>query len=358
MPKVSVLMPNYNYSAYVAEAIQSVLDQTFTDFQLVISDDCSTDASAEVIRRFTDPRIRFIQQEHNLGLVGNYNTLVMEGCGDYLAFINSDDVWKPDKLGKQVALMEEKPNIGACFTQVDMIGNAIPAVSESLFCTGNQTNAAYLRQLYLYGNLFCYPSVLLRASATAGCLMQNGALRQLPDFDLWCRLLCVTDVAVVEEKLTSFRFHKEVENISTMNRVNGIRAGREGGWILADMITALPDDLFREAFSEFFRDQKAASPEALRCERYFLMLDVESFVGHLDEYALRYYYQNAQDPAFLRCMEEQYRYTWRDLHAYTGRPGPWSSYDILNFRNSLSWRITKPLRAFADLLARCGLLKR
>ncbi|MEN8218212.1 MAG: glycosyltransferase family 2 protein [Pseudomonadota bacterium] len=115
MPTVSVVMPVYNVERYVAASIQSVLDQTFTDFELLIVDDGGTDESLTICQKFDDPRIKIIRQR-NRGLAGARNTGIRHAKGQYIALLDSDDLWKPEKLAKHVEHLDNSPKVGISFS--------------------------------------------------------------------------------------------------------------------------------------------------------------------------------------------------------------------------------------------------
>lgn len=116
MQQVSVIIPVYGVEAYIAEAIQSVLDQTYQDFELLIVDDESPDLSVEICRQFTDPRIKILHQK-NRGLAGARNTGIRHAQGAYLAFLDGDDLWLPEKLAQHVEHLEQCPQVGVSFSR-------------------------------------------------------------------------------------------------------------------------------------------------------------------------------------------------------------------------------------------------
>nr|WP_233222667.1 glycosyltransferase family 2 protein [Chroococcidiopsis sp. CCALA 051] len=116
MKKVSVILPVYNVEQYVTEAVNSVLAQTYPYFELIVIDDGSTDRSMTICQQFTDPRIKFIHQQ-NRGLAGARNTGIRYAQGEYLAFLDSDDLWLPEKLEKHVAHLDNSPNVGVSFSR-------------------------------------------------------------------------------------------------------------------------------------------------------------------------------------------------------------------------------------------------
>jgi glycosyltransferase involved in cell wall biosynthesis len=114
MKKISVIIPVYGVEKYIASTVQSVLDQTYKNFEILIIDDASRDKSIEICQNFTDPRIKIIHQA-NRGLAGARNTGIRHAQGEYLAFLDGDDLWLPQKLEKQIERLENSPTIGLSF---------------------------------------------------------------------------------------------------------------------------------------------------------------------------------------------------------------------------------------------------
>lgn len=111
-PKISVLIPTYNYGRFLDETIQSVLSQTYTDFELVVVDNCSTDNTIEVVQPYlVDKRVRFYRNETNIGLVGNWNKCLELAQGEYIKFLCADDKFHPLLLQQFAAVMEQHPQV-------------------------------------------------------------------------------------------------------------------------------------------------------------------------------------------------------------------------------------------------------
>jgi glycosyltransferase involved in cell wall biosynthesis len=122
MPTVSVIIPTYNRAKLLGRAIQSVLDQTYQDFELFIVDDASTDDTESLVQSFNSPKIRYIRHRQNKGISGARNTGIRSAGGDYIALQDSDDEWLPDKLEKQMrALAAAPPEVGIAYTGFYMI---------------------------------------------------------------------------------------------------------------------------------------------------------------------------------------------------------------------------------------------
>ena len=120
-PTVSVVIASYNHEKYVAETIESVLNQTFQDFEIIITDDGSSDKTVEMIKQFSDPRINLFVFEKNKGACSALNNSIINSKGKYIACLNSDDSWELNKLEKQVKFLDENPDIGAVFTNAKII---------------------------------------------------------------------------------------------------------------------------------------------------------------------------------------------------------------------------------------------
>ena len=213
-PTVSVVMPVYNVEAYVAEAIASVLAQTFTDFELLIVDDGGNDRSVEICCGFDDPRIRIISQP-NRGLAGARNTGIIEARGRYIALLDSDDRWLPEKLALHVIHLENNPAIGVSFSPsrfIDQAGKPMrirqrPKLDRitpaDIFCRNPVGNgsAPVLRREALETVAFRAPGEPLRT-----CYFDE-TLRQSEDIEMWLRLALAGGVkfAGIAPALTEYR---------------------------------------------------------------------------------------------------------------------------------------------------------
>ena len=121
MPTVSVLIPSYNHEKFVRECIQSVLNQTFQDFEIIITDDGSTDHTTDVIESFDDPRIKLFKFHKNQGATVAANNCIRHATGKYIAMLSSDDAWYPQKLAVQVKYLDTHPKVAVVFGKVDWI---------------------------------------------------------------------------------------------------------------------------------------------------------------------------------------------------------------------------------------------
>lgn len=204
MPTFSIVMSVYNGQPYLAQAIESMLKQTFRDFEFIIIDDNSTDGSQDVIRSFKDPRIRFIQNEKNLGLAQSLNRGLDEARGNYIARMDADDISKPNRLALQFEYLESHPGVGILGTLTNYIHGGWMVKDYRPTTTGA------IRAYMLFANPMVHPAVCMRKSLIeAHGLRYDTTYSRSEDYDLWSRALEHTEAANLEQALFKCRIHKQ-----------------------------------------------------------------------------------------------------------------------------------------------------
>ena len=202
-PKVSVAIPVYNRERYVAAAIDSILAQGFTDFELLAIDDGSTDASRAVIEAYDDPRIRLVANHPNAGIAATRNRAVGLARGEYLAFLDSDDVACPDRLARQVAFLDAHPDVaavGAWVAWIDSDGRALGRVKR--MATAPDDIAA--QRLFRPGIV---NSAAMARTAVLRQFPHRADLRVGEDFEMWARFAAAHRVANLPAVLVRCREH-------------------------------------------------------------------------------------------------------------------------------------------------------
>lgn len=228
-PTVSVIIPSYNHERFVKECIDSVLSQTFQDFEIVITDDNSTDRTVEIIRSFGDPRIKLFVNTENRGACITSNNCIRHSKGRYIAMLSSDDAWYPEKLAVQVKYLEDHPRIAAVFGKVDWIdenGDLIKHEGfpfKDVFEVKNKTRYEWLGHFFKYGNCLCHPSSLIRKEFYDEVGWLNPSFANLPDFDLWIRLCLKYDIHILDQRLIKFRRMNAEKNASSDTLTNRVR---------------------------------------------------------------------------------------------------------------------------------------
>jgi len=211
-PKISVLVPTYNYARFLPEAIESVLAQEFRDFELLIVDDCSSDDTAGVVQPFCarDARVRFAANPSNLGMVNNWNCCLEQARGEYIKFLFGDDkLCHPQALGKMVALLERHPSATLAASARVILDDKSKVVDVWRPLTEGCHNGREIITAYLMENgktLVGEPSAVLfrKSDARRGF---DARYRQIVDVEMWFHLLENGDLAYTREPLCAFRCH-------------------------------------------------------------------------------------------------------------------------------------------------------
>lgn len=202
MPKVTVLMPVYNGEDHLRDAMESILQQTFTDFEFLIIDDGSTDQSVSIVRSYRDPRIRIIRNETNLKLVNTLNKGIDLAKGKYIARMDCDDISLPGRLRAQVELLDQNPSIGLCGTAAMMMND------RGIVRHPEHHND--IRCQLLFNSSFIHPTVMIRKSVlTQYKLYYDSTIIYAQDYDLWVCMSEVTLVRNLPEVLLHYRVHKQ-----------------------------------------------------------------------------------------------------------------------------------------------------
>ena len=260
MPKVTIILTSYNHAAYIAAAIESALNQTFKDFELLIVDDGSSDDSRKIIQTFNDPRIKVFLYEINRGPVIAISEAFKSAQGKYIAVHHSDDIWSLDKLEKQVNFLDNNPNYAACFTWADFVDEHGEVMElddndfyKKVFEQPNRTRAEWLNYFFYNANCLCHPSAMLRREAYEKFrLLDSNGFWQLPDLLMWIRLCFHAEIFIMPERLTKFRLRRErQENTSATTFDKLVRADLEFFLIAQEFVDSFTDDEF---FLQVFPD--------------------------------------------------------------------------------------------------------
>lgn len=216
MPKISVIMPAYNASKTIKESILSVLNQTYKDFELIIVNDCSNDDTKSIIREYVekDSRIVYFENEFNSGASYSRNRAISCAKGEWIAFLDSDDIWKNDKLEKQIKLIEDVPDATIVYTASSFINSdgvpysyVLPAEKETTYKT------------LLKKNLISCSSAIVKASIMKSIKMPNDSMHE--DYFVWLTILKSCDCAYgINEPLLIYRLSN---NSKSSNRIKSAK---------------------------------------------------------------------------------------------------------------------------------------
>ena len=224
--KVSICIPVYNGEKTIQQTIDSVLNQTYKNIEVVICDNQSTDNTVEIIKSNTDSRIFFYQNEENVGMAGNWNECLKRATGDYIHFLCADDYILPDCIGKKTKVLDSNPKVIMVSSATDIVNENDKLVMRRIRQRHNVILDGYkLAKKSLHrGNLFGEPSnIMFRKSALekSGVFSLNSYYTT--DWELWVKLAVLGKVAYLKEPLTVYR-------ISTSNTTSSLKMKK----ILAD----------------------------------------------------------------------------------------------------------------------------
>jgi glycosyltransferase involved in cell wall biosynthesis len=226
--KISVILTSFNHAKYLREAIDSTLAQTFTDFELIIWDDASTDNSWKIIQSYSDPRIKAFRNERQRRGVYGINRAITEIAeSEYIAIHHSDDIWELSKLEKQVKFLDSNPETGAVFSNVQIIDEYGNYQENFWFDNQVKSRWQFLNDIFFIKNHLANPSVLIRKECYDQVGLYGFGLAQCADAEMWSRLLLKFNIHVLQEKLIRHRLFTNNTNASSMTLGNRIRLNNE-----------------------------------------------------------------------------------------------------------------------------------
>lgn len=213
------MMTTYNRERFIAEAIESVLKQTYKNWELLILDDASKDSTSSIVAKYTnDPRIKYLPSETNLGITKNRNRGFHGEIGKYIAVLDSDDLWLHDqKLAKQVEFIETHGRCVAVGTNVVVIDENSEEIGAFLY----ETNDKFIRRQILLQNQFTHSSLLIRSSVLNLPNPYNESTPIWEDYELILQIGLKGELANLPEKMTAYRKHEN--NISKTAKLNGAK---------------------------------------------------------------------------------------------------------------------------------------
>ena len=213
--KVSVIMSVYNRENYIKSSLESLLCQTFKDFEIIIIDDCSTDKSVEIIESYSDNRIKLIKNKENKGITYNLNRAIELSQGEYIARMDDDDICLPNRLECQVKFLDKHKKVDLVCSQALFFGDKEGPTSLLI------NNCNYIKNYLCYRNIIVHPSVMFRKSSD---IRYDENYIKAQDSEAWFREFVINgkNVAYISKPLLNYRHHSGQTNVSIQN-ANGLR---------------------------------------------------------------------------------------------------------------------------------------
>ena len=224
-PSVAVCIPTFNRSAYLRQAIESVLGQTWPSYSILVSDNASTDDTADVVAAFDDPRISYARLERNVGWLSNFNASLDRVDAEFVVVLGDDDQLLPTFLEETVAALEAEPRVGLVHTAFDLVGADGELLlggvnwTDGLVADTIETGDEFIRRSMRWSCRVCASTVLMRAGALPEVRFDPIDL-PAADFGLWLRIALNWDVAFLAKPLVRYRIH-EASDSATWGAAEG-----------------------------------------------------------------------------------------------------------------------------------------
>ncbi len=306
-PLVSVILPAYNHEEFVADAIESVLNQTYQNIEFLVADDASTDHTAEIIKRYSEHLAGEFYFTENAGARGRF--LRKKATGKYIALASSDDFWEPDKLALQVDYLEKHDDVAACFTWCSYVDENKCELNEKRFIQKNRTRYEWMSYFWENDNVLCHPSILIRREEYIQLIDVGNGYRQIPDMYMWMELVQHADIHIIPKmlvKMTRF-MNDKADNTSLNTDKNGLRHMIELDGCWNSVIRKMDGEFFSKAFHDKMIHPEAKEEPAITCEKFFLMIG--SGRWWMQANAIRFFQEVYDDEAVRECFADQYSFT-------------------------------------------------
>lgn len=251
--KTSVVITSFNHEAFVGEAIDSVLSQTLKPEEVIVVDDCSTDASLGVIKKF-ERHIKVVSNTRNLGGARTASTGIEMASGDLVAMLNSDDKWEASKLQKQLHFMSEN-KLDCSFTTAQIIDSTStlmesPPQGLEVFQRKLPINGNFLFHFLNHGNFLCHSSMLAKRSLFEKTGFYDARLKQLPDYSKWIDFAKIGKIGIVPEDLTFYRYLGSRNTSSIDSLEVAARTKLEHLLVFKGFFTGIHEDVLCESFPQ------------------------------------------------------------------------------------------------------------
>lgn len=323
-PIVSVIIPAYNHEAFVKKAVESVLNQTYKDFELIIVDDCSPDKTYNILKTIKDDRISLYKNEVNSGAVETFYRGLSAARGKYIALLNSDDFWVEDKLQTQVDFLENNNNIHAVFSDASFVDENDTILTKDEFAwtdtfkVSNKTSNEWLNHFYYYYNCICHPSMLIRKDVITSLPPYDLRLRQLPDFKMWINFVKKYNLHIMPDKLVCFRILKNEANSSSDSVENRIRVRNEMYFIFNEFFDNVSIENFKDAFHDKLIHKDITTDIEMKCEQAFIYFTVENELkGLFSHIGLCKLYELMGNDVSREVLKEKYSFGDREFFKLT-----------------------------------------
>lgn len=320
---VSIILCTYNREHTLKESIDSILGQTYRDFELIVIDDGSTDHTLKLLGNYQDTRIRVFPLEENQYYCAAANFGISQAKGEYIAFATSDDTWEPEKLKQQVDYLKERTECGACFTFTEVINESGEKTNEKFEMLSGLLNVSYHTrkdwvQRFIYkGNCVSHPSAVVRREVLDDVGGYNLLYCQSADMDLWLRIVRKYPIHVIEKKLVCYRIFKDPQaQVSGMEERKAARFLNEHMIIRRNFIRDLNGEEMIKFFGDRFRNKDACSETEIEIEKAFLLMNCVDGLPNFYVLGIEKFEELLGDPKAAAVLREKYGVRLQDIYQW------------------------------------------
>lgn len=323
-PRISVCIPAYNHEKYIRQCIQSVLDQTFSDFEILVTDDGSSDGTVAIVKSFSDPRVRLFLLDQNQGPSVAANNNFREARGEFICPLASDDLFRPEKLERQLAFLIANPTIAVAFSYVRYVDDSGTEIADHFgykwIEVENCPREVWLQRFFTTGNGLSAPTAMIRKSVLEKVGLTDPRLLQTQDFDLWIRICLQHDVHVMQERLIDYRIRDNQQNASATTSFKQAQVQ----WELAKIFKSYATIDDKEFFCRVF--PKAGEPRYDNWPVKAVLADLamREAAPHMRTFGLELMYCVLADEHSARLLAEN-GFTFPDFFKAMGNVDPFGS---------------------------------
>ncbi len=350
---VSIFICVYNGERFLRETLNSVINQTYKNLEIIIVDDCSTDATEEIINSFNDTRIKTVKNDINRQYPYSCNYGLSLCKGEYISHIDADDLWEPDKIEKQVEFLNNHREYAMCFTWADLIDESGNPAGDNFYALKDVYNMPNLQQhemlRYLFDNAnhLCHCAVMGRKEIFGTVGPYDVSLCYLQDFDYWLRSLLVTPIYCIEKPLTHVRVHENKN--SNMDDLKWTAHNNEYVRIIDRLIRTCPNDLFLKTFSDklFFNGEHNAME--IELEKAFVFKNSIRAIPENNVLAITRLSELLNIPEYAEIAEKKFGFTLKDLYALQTQRAYYEKTAEENLRKDDKSQISKLNKELAQI---------
>lgn len=296
---VSILCPSYNHEKYVGFFINSLLQQTNSNWELVIVDDCSTDNNVKEIQKFKDSRIKLIKNQFNMGVNCGLNKAFSESSGQYISFCASDDMLMPDYVENVFRTFEEHPDRGIIYCDLQIMDNNNELIKDKVYTTSRDDKYKVLRNSFMYGNCVNSPGMAVKRELFNTLLPLDIPMSQYQDYKMHIDLLLQSDFVVMDKISVLYRKNDDQSGLSAFTDMTLKRRQLEENLLMDSYLkiqdVSLLEKIFETDLGDFSNVSKKTIPFVLgqlalnsreKYKKVWGYNQISKFINNPENYAL------------------------------------------------------------------------